>query len=287
MRAGLRRTSFGNRVTVSKLRFASRAKALIGPAIVFVLFIAAWYATAYSIKNNFSPASNKPLIIPPPHRLFEDFNGITREKIFTALLISVRTSLVGLAISIVLGLGLGIIMAQARWLERALWPYLIALQVTPIIALVPLMIRLVGANFAARVIVTVIISIFPIVSNTLFGLQSVDRNLHDLFSLHRVGRARRMFRLQLPAASPAIFSGFRISAGLAVIGAIVGDFFFAKGDPGLGKLITTFFINNQAGPMFISSICAALLGLALFIIFGVIYKLAVGRWYEDTKLNVR
>jgi len=274
-------------VKAPRLSVVSRAKALSGPAIVFVLFIAAWYATAYSIKNNFSPASNKPMIIPPPHRLFEDFNGITRDKIFTALLISVKTSLVGLAISIVLGLGLGIIMAQARWLEKALWPYLIALQVTPIIALVPLMIKLVGANFAARVIVTVIISLFPIVSNTLFGLQSVDRNLHDLFSLHRVSRARRMFRLQLPAASPAIFSGFRISAGLAVIGAIVGDFFFAKGDPGLGKLITAFFINNQAGPMFITSICAALLGLALFIIFGVIYRSAVGRWYEDTTIGNR
>ncbi|MEK7410227.1 MAG: ABC transporter permease, partial [Actinomycetota bacterium] len=75
--------------------------------------------------------------------------------------------------------------------------------------------------------------------------------------------------------------GFRISAGLAVIGAIVGDFFFSKGDPGLGKLITYFFVNNQAGPMFITSMCAALLGLTLFIVFGAINKIAVGRWYDE------
>jgi len=250
--------------------------------VVFGIFIAGWYAIAYGLDNNFSPASNKPLIIPPPHRLFEDFNGITRDKILTATTISVRTSLAGLLISILLGLTLGILMAQARWLEKALWPYLIAMQVTPIIALVPLMIRIVGANFTARVIVTVIISLFPIVSNTLFGLRSVDRNFHDLFTLHHVGRIRRLIKLQLPAASPAIFTGFRISAGLAVIGAIVGDFFFAKGDPGLGKLITFFFVNNQSGPMFITSICAALVGLALFVIFGAIYKVAVGRWYEET-----
>lgn len=256
----------------------------LGPLVVFVIFIAVWYAIAYGLDNNFSPASNKPLIIPPPHRMFEDFNGITREKIFTATTISIKTSLVGLFVSIVLGLALGILMAQVRWLEKALWPYLIAVQVTPIIALVPLMIKIVGANFAARIIVTVIISLFPIVSNTLFGLRSVDRNLHDLFTLHHVGRIRRLVKLQLPAASPAIFAGFRISAGLAVIGAIVGDFFFSKGDPGLGKLITFFFINNQAGPMFITSICAALLGLALFIIFGVINKVAVGRWYEETAM---
>lgn len=269
-------------MTTETKQFNRRVKALLGPAIVFVLFICAWYAVAYNLKNNFAPASNKPMIIPPPHRLFEDFNGITRSKILTALLISIKTSVVGLAFSIVLGLAMGIIMSQARWLEKAIWPYLIALQVTPIIALVPLMIKLVGANFASRVIVTVIISLFPIVSNTLFGLQSVERNLHDIFTLHGVGRVRRMLKLQLPAASPAIFSGFRIAAGLAVIGAIVGDFFFSKGSPGLGKLITAFFINNQAGPMFISSICAALLGLALFIIFAAIYKVAVGRWYEDS-----
>lgn len=259
-----------------------RLSGILGPLVVFVIFIAVWYAIAYGLDNNFSPASNKPLIIPPPHRVFEDFSGITRDKIFTATAISIKTSLAGLFISIMLGLSLGILMAQARWLEKALWPYLIAIQVTPIIALVPLMIKLVGANFAARVIVTVIISLFPIVSNTLFGLLAVDRNLHDLFTLHRVGRIRRMIKLQLPAASPAIFSGFRISAGLAVIGAIVGDFFFSRGDPGLGKLITFFFINNQAGPMFITSMSAALLGLALFIIFGAINKVAVGRWYEET-----
>lgn len=255
---------------------------LVGPLVVFVIFIAIWYATAYGLDNNFSPASNKPLIIPPPHRLLEDLNGITRAKILTASIISIKTSLVGLLISIVIGLALGIVMAQARWLEKALWPYLIAIQVTPIIALVPLMIKIVGSNFAARVIVTVIISLFPIVSNTLFGLRSVDRNLHDLFTLHQIGRIRRMIKLQLPAASPAIFTGFRISAGLAVIGAIVGDFFFTKGEPGLGKLITYFFVNNQAGPMFISSICAALLGLSLFVVFGVINKIAVGRWHEGT-----
>ena len=262
-------------------RSRDRLSSILGPLVVFGIFIAAWYALAYGLDNNFSPASNKPLIIPPPHRLFEDFNGVTRDKILTATAISVRTSLTGLLISILLGLFLGILMARARWLEKALWPYLIAMQVTPIIALVPLMIRIVGANFTARVIVTVIISLFPIVSNTLFGLRSVDRNFHDLFTLHHVGKIRRLIKLQLPAASPAIFTGFRISAGLAVIGAIVGDFFFAKGDPGLGKLITFFFINNQSGPMFITSICAALLGLSLFVIFGMIHKVAVGRWYEE------
>ncbi len=254
----------------------------IGPCVVFVLFIFAWYALAYGLKSNFSPASNTPMIIPPPHRLFEDIHGVVRTKILIAFWISLKTSMVGLMLSIVIGLLLGILMTQARWLERSLWPYLIALQVTPIIAIVPLLIKLVGSNFAARVLVTIIISLFPIVSNTLFGIQSTPKNLHDLFTLQRSSRYIRLWKLQLPAASPAIFSGLRISAGLAVIGAIVGDFFFAKGDPGLGKLITQFFLNGQSGPMFVTALAATLLGLMLFIAFGLLNKRVVGRWYEGS-----
>jgi NitT/TauT family transport system permease protein len=253
-----------------------------GPTVVFALFIFAWYALAYGLENNFSPASNTPMIIPPPHRLFEDIHGIVRTKIIVAFWISLKTSLVGLTISIFFGLTLGVLMAQAKWLERSLWPYLIGLQVTPIIAIVPLMIKLVGSNFAARVLVTVIISLFPIVSNTLFGIQSTPKNMHDLFTLHKSSRATRLFKLQLPAASPAIFNGLRISAGLAVIGAIVGDFFFAKGDPGLGKLITQFFLNSQAGPMFVTALAATLLGLMLFLAFGRLNTWVVGRWYEGS-----
>lgn len=257
-------------------------KRFLGQAIVLILFLLGWYALAYGLENNFSPASNTPMIIPPPHRLFEDVHGIVRTKILIAFWISLKTSLIGLTLSIGIGLTLGVLMAQAKWLERSLWPYLIALQVTPIIAIVPLMIKLVGSNFAARVLVTVIISLFPIVSNTLFGIQSTPKNMHDLFTLHKASRFTRLIKLQLPAASPAIFGGLRISAGLAVIGAIVGDFFFAKGDPGLGKLITQFFLNSQAGAMFVTALAATVLGLIFFAIFGIVNNLAVNRWYEGS-----
>ena len=221
------------------------------------------------------------MIIPPPHRLFEDFNGPIRDRIFTALLISTRTAITGLAISALIGITVGIAMAQAKWIERSLWPHLIALQVTPIIAIVPLMIRLIGANFTARVTVTVIISIFPIVSNTLFGIQSVHPSLHDLFRLQHSSRWVVLRKLQMPAASPAIFTGLRVSAGLAVIGAIVGDFFFTKGDPGLGQLITFFFLNNLSGPMFITALFATGLGLMLFVCFGVLNRVVIGRWHDS------
>lgn len=254
-----------------------------GPiALVGALFIGAWYTLAYLLPNNFAAATGKPLIVPPPHRLFEDMNGILWSRLGRAVGISTITSITGLLVSMMLGVLLGIVMHRRRWVEHAFWPYLVALQVTPIIALVPLIIRIVGSNFFSRVLVTVIITFFPIVSNTLFGLRQVDRRLHDYFALHRASRFQRLLRLELPAASPSIFAGFRVSAGLAVIGAIVGDFFFTRGDPGLGKLISLFFLNNQAGPMFITAITASLLGFLLFVTFGALNRLVVGWWHEGT-----
>ena len=254
----------------------------LGPLVVLGLFIAAWYGLAYSLPRNFAPNTNKPLIIPPPHRLLEDMSPAIWDRLVTAMLISTKTALSGLAISILAGVALGVLMSRRLWLERALWPYLIALQVTPIIALVPLIIKLVGANFGARVLVTVIITFFPIVSNTLFGFRGVPKAMIDLFAMMQATPRQRLFRLEFPAASPAIFAGFRIAAGLAVIGAIVGDFFFTRGEPGLGKLINLFFLNNQSGPMFITAMAASLLGFMLFALFGLLTRWVIGRWYDES-----
>lgn len=254
-----------------------------GPLVVLVVVLGTWYALAYGLRNNFSPASGKPLILPPPHRLFEDLGPATRTRMATAVAITARTSAAGLATSALLGVVLGFAMSRRRWLERSLWPWLVALQVTPIVALVPLIIRLVGANDAARLLVTVLITFFPIVSSTLFGFRTVSSQLHDLFSVHRARPVVRLMRLELPAASPAILNGLRTSAGLAVIGAIVGDFFFSRGDPGLGKLITFFFLNNLAGPMFVSAMLASLLGFGFFAVFELITRCTVGRWHDGVR----
>lgn len=255
----------------------------VGPFAVLLVVLAGWYGLAYGLDNNFSPASGKPLILPPPHRLFEDLGPETRSRMLTAVGITARTSVAGLAISSALGVALGFAMSRRRWLERSLWPWLIALQVTPIVALIPLIIRLVGANDAARLLVTVLITFFPIVSSTLFGFRSVSPTLHDLFSVHRAGPVRTLLLLEFPAARPAILNGLRTSAGLAVIGAIVGDFFFSRGDPGLGKLIQFFFLNNLAGPMFVAALVASGLGFAFFAVFELVTRRTIGRWYGDVR----
>src|SRR5205085_10957858 len=115
--------------------------------------------------------------------------------------------------------GLPILMSQANWLERSIYPYGVVLQTIPRLALVPLFGFWFGFGFGSRVLVCVLIGLFPIIANTLFGLRSVDQGHLDLFALHRAGRLVRLVKLHLPAALPAIFTDLRISAGLSVIGA--------------------------------------------------------------------
>jgi NitT/TauT family transport system permease protein len=259
-------------------RVAQLLKRSLPPLIVLGVVIAGWYALAYSLDNNFASGDGSALLVPPPHQLFVGLNEATLDRITQATWISLSTAFVGFLLAIAIGVTLGVAMSFSRSLESALWPWLIAIQVTPIIVLTPIIIRVVGASFGARLTVTVLIAFFPITSNTLFGVRSVSSGLHDVFTLARATRWQRLIRLQLPAASPTIFAGLRVSAGLAVIGAIVGDFFFTRGTPGLGRLITFFFQDTRSGPMFVTALIAAGIGLGFFLLVSLLRRLLVSPW---------
>jgi NitT/TauT family transport system permease protein len=189
-------------------------------------------------------------------------------------------AIIGLLISISIGLVLAIIMSQTKLIERAIFPYAVTLQAIPILAIVPLISFWFGTGRFSRVIVCVIISLFPIIVNTLFGLQSAERDMHDLFTLHHANRMTRLRKLMFPAALPAIFAGLRISAGLSVIGAIVGDFFFGRGAAGIGQLLQRF-ANRLLGEQLLASIImSSALGVAVFLFFGWLQNRAIGKWYE-------
>jgi NitT/TauT family transport system permease protein len=250
------------------------------PLAVFAALIGLWYAITYLVLT---PA--KRFLMPPPQDVITDafLDGPTMERIGEALAQTVKVTFTGLAIAIVIGLAWAVLMSQAKVAERSLFPYAVALQCIPILALVPLIAFWFGYGFPARVIVCVLIALFPIVSNTLFGLQSVDRGMHELFDLHGASRTTRLLKLQLPAAMPAIFAGFRISAGLSVVGAIVGDVFFKQGEAGLGIVIDNFRNRIQGAELFATIIVAAALGFAVFALFGWLGRIAVGRWYDQSR----
>ena len=130
-------------------------------------------------------------------------------------------------------------------------------------------------------VVCVLIALFPMIANTLFGIQSVDRTHHDLFTLQRASRWARLRKLELPAALPSIFTGLRTSSGLSVIGAIVGDMFFKQGEPGIGTLLDVYRSRLQSEDLFAAIILASLFGVAVFAVFTLVARLAVGSWHAS------
>lgn len=253
------------------------------PLTVFAAFIGAWYfMSSWGLQHLF----HKPqFLLPPPHKVISESitNVQVRKQLVSATVLSIRVAFIGLIIAIVLGIGLAIFMSQAKWIERSLFPYLVALQAIPILAFVPLLAVFFGFNFKARVIVCVIISLFPIVSNTLFGLLSAEPGAHDLFTLRKASRWTRLLKLQLPAALPATFAGLRIAAGLSVIGSVVGDTFFRQGKPGIGILIDNFRSRLQNEAMYGAVIIAALVGIIVFVFFTWLSEKTIGHWYESTR----
>ncbi len=245
--------------------------------LVLAALIGLWYLEAAHYAHR-----GLSFLVPYPHQVWSlgFADATSRSTILSALGHSVEVTLTGLAIAIVIGGVWAMVMAQAKWVEQALYPYAVILQCVPILALVPLIGALEGYGFTARVIVTVMIALFPLVSNTLFGLQSAERGQRELFTLAGASRLTMLAKLQLPAALPSIFVGLRTSAGLAVVGAIVGDLFFQRGTPGLGVLIQVDNSRLLGPQMYAAILTAALFGVVVFLVFGLLGRLAVGRWHD-------
>jgi NitT/TauT family transport system permease protein len=252
------------------------------PAVVAGLVIGLWYTVSYRLLT-----PDTRFLVPPPDAVVRVgfLDPVNRAELLDGLLLSARVAMLGLASAAVVGICLAILMSQARWVEHSVFPYLVLLQATPILALVPLYGFWFGYGFTTRVLVCFLIALFPIVANTLFGLRSVDRDHHDLFTLHGAGRITRLWKLQLPSALPSIFTGLRISAGLSVVGAIVGDFFFRQGEAGMGVLIDYYRARLQSEQLFAAVILSAAFGFAVFLLFGTLSRKVVGGWHESGRDN--
>jgi NitT/TauT family transport system permease protein len=246
------------------------------PFVVFLIFLGAWYLISYVMLD-----PDRRFLLPPPQQVVKlsFLDPYYRNELLSALGLSAAVALTGLGIAITLGMTFAILMSQARWIERSLYPYAVILQCIPILALVPLIGFWFDYGYFSRIIVCVMIALFPIISNTFFGLQSIDQEQQDLFRLRGAGRLTRLVKLQLPAAMPAIFTGLQISATLSVIGAIVADFFFKQGEAGIGIRIELYRSHLQSEQMFAAVFLASALGVVVFWFFGFLTRRVVGGWH--------
>ena len=268
-----------------QLKIRHRLSAVLLPLTTLIVFLTIWYLYA---KFNYDNPVQRRNALPYPHEIITDgfmpindkVNGL--RPILGYMWPTVKVTLLGLSIAIALGVLTAVLMNLSRGIERSLFPYAVLLQTVPILAITPLLTELFGEELGVRLVVTVLVAIFPVITNMLFGLQSTDRSLHDLFTLNHASRWTRLIKLEFPSALPSLMTGIRIASGSAVIGSVVADFFFAKGEKGIGYYIRTRQQQAIQRPeMFAGTITASLFGILMFILIGWATSRAIRNWHDS------
>jgi NitT/TauT family transport system permease protein len=253
---------------------------LVLPLATLALAVLAWELV---VRVNNIP----PYVLPSPaliaRTLVTDW-----QTLWHALLVTLTITIEGFVLAVVGGVGLAILFNQSRFVEYSFYPFAVILQVTPIVAIAPLLLVYLpqqGAVLACAWIV----AFFPVLANTTLGLNSVDRNLRDLFELYGASRAQILLRLKLPAALPYMLAGFKIAGGLSLIGAVVAE--IAAGSAGAGSGLA-FLIVESGYRLNIARMFAALLllstaGIAIFGLLSLAASLALRQWHESALADER
>ncbi len=205
------------------------------------------------------------------------------ETLSGSLWITLRITFAALVAAVTLGVALAILFTQSKWLEKSLFPYAVVLQVTPVVSIAPLIIIWVGDINLSLLICAWLVAFFPILSNTILGLNSADHNLVNLFQLYRASRSQTLRHLRLPAALPYFLAGLKISGGLALIGAVVAEFVAGSGGSasGLAYRILESGYQLRIPRMFAALIMISASGIAIFLITSWIAHLFLRRWHES------
>jgi NitT/TauT family transport system permease protein len=244
------------------------------PVIVFALAIAAW---AFVVRIGDIP----PYVLPGPGAVFQTLIS-DWPILWQSLLATLLTTLEGFVAAAVGGVALALLFNQSKWLEYSLFPYAVVLQVTPVIAIAPLLLIYLPQHTAV-VVCAWIVGFFPVLSNTTLGLNSVDRNLAGLFQLYGASSLQTLRFLKLPAALPYILGGLRIAGGLSLIGAVVAE--IAAGSAGSGSGLA-YRIAESGYRLNIPRMFAALLllsaaGIVIYGLLALTSHLVLRRWHES------
>jgi NitT/TauT family transport system permease protein len=200
-----------------------------------------------------------------------------------ALWFTVKLTLMALAAAVVGGVLLAMAFALSKWVEIGLFPIAVVMQVTPIVAIAPLILIYIDNTTVALLICAWIVAFFPILSNTVIGLKSADSNLHDLYTLYQATPWQRFRFLLVPSALPYFLGGLKIAGGLALIGAVVAEFTAGSAgrNTGLASRILESMFRTEIPMMFAALFLVSLLGVVIFVAFAGLAKLMLGHWHES------
>ncbi len=244
--------------------------AILPPLIPFVVVT---LATEWIVRQGWVPS----FLVPAPSAIFATIFE-DRAELLEATLTTSLGALTGFVLSAVIGVAIAVALSSSRLIERAFYPYAVFFQTVPIIAIAPLLVIWFGYGMKTVVASAFVVSIFPVIANTLTGILSTDPALRDLFRLYGASGWVTLFKLRFPAALPQILTGLRVATGLAVIGAIVGEFI---GGSGLGSVVDIARTQQRVDKVFAAVLLASLLGLALFGVINLISALTLRRWHAS------
>jgi len=252
-----------------------RVLRIVVPITMLVLAVVAWHFTV--VLNNIPQ-----YILPKPYDVVVSLST-DWPTLLPALMVTLRITFTALILALVGGVAMAIVLVQSKWIELALFPYAVILQVTPVIAIAPLLLIYVPDTQAVLLIIAFLVAFFPILSNMVAGLKSVDHNLLNLYDLYGASRWQTLIYLKLPAALPYFMAGLRIAGGLALIAAVVAE--FAAGTAGQGSGLAFRLLEAQYR-LNIPRLFAALImltgtGIAIFGLTSLIAWLSLHRWHES------
>jgi NitT/TauT family transport system permease protein len=259
----------------SQLNSPSSAQRIFYPLVVAVILLACWEG---GVRYFEVPA----FLVPSPSltikTLINDW-----ALLGNALLNTLKITLLAFLFAIILGVSIAFAFVQNKAVETALFPYAVLLQVTPVVAIAPLIIIWVKEPTISLVICATIVALFPIIANTTLGLRSVNPGLLSYFKLNRASRWKTLLRLRIPSALPYFFGGLRISSGLALIGAVVAEFVAGTGGTGTGLAYQILQSGYQLNipRMFAALVLITLTGVGLFALMSWLSKWALGGWHES------
>ena len=248
---------------------------LVWPALVAVALVALWQGLVTAVEV---PV----FLVPSPLRVAQALVA-DAGLLFGALVTTLQITLLALACATVLGVLIAFAFVQSRVIETALFPYAVLLQVTPVVAIAPLVIIWFKDPTVSLVICATLVALFPIISNTTLGLRSVEPDLHSYFKLNHATRTQLLLRLRIPSALPYFFGGLRISSGLSLIGAVVAEFVAGTGGSGAGLAYQILQAGFQLNipRMFAALLLISLTGVALFVLMAWLSRLALGGWHAS------
>ncbi len=254
---------------------SARVQRLVYPSVVAVLLLGAWQALVTGFKL-------PPYLVPSPLLMMQTLVA-DWQSLGSALLVTMKITLLSFAVAVLVGVLISFLFVQSRKIETALFPYAVLLQVTPIVAVAPLIIIWVKNPTASLVLCAALVALFPIISNTTLGLRSIDPDLQSYFAMNRSTRLQTLMRLRIPSALPYFFGGLRISSGLALIGAVVAEFVAGTGGAATGLAYQILMAGYQLNipRMFAALLLISLAGVGLFALMAWLTKLALGSWHAS------